>query len=443
MMKTYRKILAILLTLACLAAYALLPVSAEPADTNGFFADLETWDGTSGQGKPAQGGTFRIFGDGGYSLGTTADGGKYIRRSSAASTYIPLTLEQLPGKTHVVSVDFMYEALGETEKASDPAVTLIQLIGNATSGSTGESAKDWFNVMNAASDGSLYAYSGSNRSSAQKEIIYTMQAGEWYTVALYLDMQSGNYLVSVNGEVLPVLLNVFASATATADASVADVNEFRIGEAKAAVNGTVHTYGLDNIRIQSGDVTELTDSRIHTLPGASARVKAESGLRFHTEVENSFYEEFAEAFGAENIRFGTVIAPNAYAQAAGGARMHQLDALGHPVNYLNIPVSAWYAEGSGSNTFVGSVTDILENHYTLEYCAVGYCEVHIGGTAYRFYSSVVSVHHVREIAGMAVADRSEEPADGYAHYIDDGHANGAYSPYTTEQMAILKQFLAD
>ena len=441
-MKICKHLVAMLVSVACLVTCICLPATAESAGT-GFFADIEAWDGTSGQGKPAQGGSFRIFGDGGYSLATTEDGGNYIRRSLDASTYIPLTLTQLPGKTFVFSVDFMYETLGEIEKASDATITLMQLIGDVVSGSTGESSKDWLNVMNIDANGSLYAYSGENRGSAQKEDLYAMEPGQWYTVALYLDIQSGNYLVSVNGEFLPVLLNVFASATVTLDAVNAEVNEFRLADAKAAVNGTVHTYGLDNIRIQDTNVTELTDSRIHTLPEASVRLKEESGLRFHTEVEDGFYDAFAEAFGAGNIRFGTVIAPEAYTKAAGGSMMHLLDTLGHPVNYLNVQTSAWYMEGSGSNLFAGSVAGILEQNYPLDYCAVGYCEVTVGETVYRFYSTATAVANVREIAGMAIADRSPVQIEGYENRIDDGNPNGAYSPYTQEQIDVLKQYTAE
>lgn len=177
---------------------------------------------------------------------------------------------------------------------------------------------------------------------------------------------------------------------------------------------------------------------MNTLPGASVRLNEPTGLRFETEFDSSFVEALIAEYGADAVAVGTLIAPEAFVKEAGGFTREALDALQkQSATYLDVVAPQPYRQNVGSVTYVGSVADILEKHYTLNYAAIGYITVQ-GQT---YYAPVYTVRSVCEVASAALADLSENQNAEYANMVTiDGKTY--YSPYTEAQRAVLQSFTA-
>ena len=177
---------------------------------------------------------------------------------------------------------------------------------------------------------------------------------------------------------------------------------------------------------------------MNTLPGASVRLNEPTGLRFETEFDSSFVEALIAEYGADAVAVGTLIAPEAFVKEAGGFTREALDALQkQSATYLDVVAPQPYRQNVGSVTYVGSVADILEKHYTLNYAAIGYITVQ-GQT---YYAPVYTARSVCEVASAALADLSENQNAEYANMVTiDGKTY--YSPYTEAQRAVLQSFTA-
>lgn len=177
---------------------------------------------------------------------------------------------------------------------------------------------------------------------------------------------------------------------------------------------------------------------MNTLPGASIRMDSPTGLRFATEFDTAFLAALAEQYGGENVTVGTLIAPEAFVKEAGSFTKEALDALEkQSATYLDVVAGQPYRQGGDSMTYVGSVVNILEKHYELNYAAIGY--VTVNGQTY--YAPSYTVRSVCEIAAAALADLSEAQNDEYAYAVTVGDKT-FYSPYTEAQRATLQAFVA-
>lgn len=115
---------------------------------------------------------------------------------------------------------------------------------------------------------------------------------------------------------------------------------------------------------------------MNTLPGASVRLNEPTGLRFETEFDSSFVEALIAEYGADAVAVGTLIAPEAFVKEAGGFTREALDALEkQSAAYLDVVAGEPYQQGGDSTTYVGSVANIMEKHYELNYAAIGYVTV--------------------------------------------------------------------
>ncbi len=177
---------------------------------------------------------------------------------------------------------------------------------------------------------------------------------------------------------------------------------------------------------------------MNTLPGASIRMDSPTGLRFATEFDAAFLAALAEQYGEENMTIGTLIAPEAFVKEAGSFTKEALDALEkQSAAYLVVVAGQPYQQSGDSMTYVGSVANIMEKHYELNYAAIGY--VTVDGQTY--YAPSYTVRSVCEIAAAALADLSETQNDEYAYEVTVGDKI-FYSPYTEAQRAILQAFVA-
>lgn len=169
-------------------------------------------------------------------------------------------------------------------------------------------------------------------------------------------------------------------------------------------------------------------SSLTTLTGMSVRAGDVTGIRFCTTILRSEYEAL------ENARISTIIAPMAYVESAGDFTKEALAALGHPVNYLEVEAVEAYSEDGERLIFAGSLVDIYENHYELEYAARGCLTYEKDGetvTVYADYSDHVFARSIYEVCVAALADPDNGLTDaglsavtGIVNAVEAVHGNG-------------------
>ena len=169
--------------------------------------------------------------------------------------------------------------------------------------------------------------------------------------------------------------------------------------------------------------------------GASVRLADDTGLRFKTVIGKAYYDAQVALYGAENVKVGTLIAPAAYVKEAGAFTAEALDVLEkNSITYLSIPAGGFYATGSDVYTVAGSILNIRDTHYTLDFAAIGFVEVN----GVRTYSSDYVVRNIAEIASAALDDVKLEKTEEYSYAVEG--QPGVFSPYTTEERAMLAEF---
>lgn len=187
----------------------------------------------------------------------------------------------------------------------------------------------------------------------------------------------------------------------------------------------------------SGNTTDPKVGNLVTQDGAQARLKAESGLRFLTQIDKDFYESHK----ADIVKMGTLIAPKAYVDEAGAFTKEALEGLSKSgAKYLDVEATAFYDEAE--YTIAGSIVNIKENHKDLPFAGIGYIEYRDGDKTVVEYSPVYSVRTVSNVATMAYGDvvwyqYSAETPTKPAGYTTEVREN-IYSPYTREQYGLLE-----
>lgn len=230
------------------------------------------------------------------------------------------------------------------------------------------------------------------------------------------------------------------------DNFAAELNTYGTQTAPQDSHKTIDSDTLDDLNAAyPGVYAPSADGRItlawtvmNTLSGASVRMNAPTGLRFITGFDRAFLDGLTERYGAENVVIGTLIAPEAYVKEAGGFTRDALDALEkQSVTYLDVVAVAGSPYRTENDTvwYAGSVANILENHYDLNYAAVGYITVN----GHTYYAPQYTVRNVCEVANAALADLSQTATEEYAYAVVIGDRR-FYSPYTEAQRAILRSF---
>ena len=124
-----------------------------------------------------------------------------------------------------------------------------------------------------------------------------------------------------------------------------------------------------------------TDLALTTENAASIRFNAPTGIRFYNNV-SGVYNTLVKAFGAENVKMGTIIAPKVLIETAGAFTKEALGSLNSTTpTYLDVEFENEWYETDGENntyTYVGSIVNILEDNYTLEFCGIGYISYNDG-----------------------------------------------------------------
>lgn len=195
------------------------------------------------------------------------------------------------------------------------------------------------------------------------------------------------------------------------------------------------------LTVAAGESGTLTPKYLHmSSAGNTVRLVAGSeGIRFLTEVDLAEYNALANIPGVTLTR-GTLIVPEFYLESLGN-ELTLASIAAKNKKHLNVIAGAWYEEGTDSALFAGSIANIYDYHYTLEYVATGYITVTFtDGTTATFYAdkSPAKGVTIRDLADNAYRDISAVKTDVYQYETE-----GGYSPYTAAQRSVLAKYLGD
>lgn len=367
--------------------------------------------------------------------------------NTAANAYIEARLAQVIGDSSL-AVQQIYYTETEEYAGRDTSSHVILFAINPKTGKISYPGK-----VNAASG--EFASTGA----------LTLSPNVWYNIRLVIDMTAGSYEVYVNGKpdytrtsltgqfkkgdiwwypqnLTNLRINaskfevmIFDTA-GTANASVtASIDDVKIYTAKAiSVNGETllqsptETVDLRGSLIMREDGTlragaietigstidageEITSLPLALVNGGSIRLSSPTGLRFKTAINKDIYDALAEV--ADDISFGTIIAPRLYVNyAAGDGVDFTKEAFddyfsGDEPGYIDVEVdktfdNGWFEEDSNYYYFAGSITRIQD--YSRKFVARSYLTYTIDGETYTIYSNDVAVRSVKAIATAAKAD---------------------------------------
>ena len=209
---------------------------------------------------------------------------------------------------------------------------------------------------------------------------------------------------------------------------------------------TAFSYEVSGVWAMTRDeyTERYTEMNFAMDSGASVYMNQKAGIRFMSSVNSADYYYLVDRYGKDNVSFGTIITPAAYVQAAGALTFEALDALDTQVygdvKYLDVQATEFFSKNGASFKIAGSIVDIKTANYNLAFSSVSYIKIVDGEEVIYIYADSVQTRSIAQVAQLAVDDRSAAQTEAYANYIGDGNAKGAYSPYTPEQINVLKGF---
>ncbi len=179
--------------------------------------------------------------------------------------------------------------------------------------------------------------------------------------------------------------------------------------------------------------------------GASVRIDpdpADAGIRFKSVISEDAYNALADAFGAENITYGTVIAPTAFIERATDFTVDALDAwattvgLGNGDAYIDVPANGWYT--GEDRTFAGSLNALdsgtsdnaSDDMFDTKFSARSYVKATMGETVYIFWSTYDSEKNSRsfiEVTNKAIEDIKYKKAGEDDKWYSDAACETEYT----------------
>ena len=186
-----------------------------------------------------------------------------------------------------------------------------------------------------------------------------------------------------------------------------------VSGANALLSGTTTFTVTDCMTLD----TLVTDLSFATANDASVRFNAPTGIRFYNTISAKAFDTLVNAFGEDNVTMGTIIAPAILVQNAGAFTKEALDNLNsQSPTYLDVAFGGeWFETENGTNTYVGSIVNILEDNYDLGYCGIGYITFNDGTgtkTVYANYGEQgIPAFTVRSLAEAVMADPNASEAE--------------------------------
>ena len=195
-----------------------------------------------------------------------------------------------------------------------------------------------------------------------------------------------------------------------------------------------------SLMMMDGLYCRLADGVPDTKTGASARlVEGSNGIRFESVIPKAAldYAESLKDAGTE-ITYGTVICPTDYLSDVRGMSMAAIEASGG--TYENIPgVEGVSTDEEGNVTLRAALVNLQTENIGRDFSAVSYLSyVRDGATVY-LYGLYLEADHSRSMAQVAESALADVKAQADAVYQYE--YNGAFSPYTEAQRAVLEGYL--
>lgn len=211
--------------------------------------------------------------------------------------------------------------------------------------------------------------------------------------------------------------------------------------------GTTYTYKA------TANTVDLTsdyaiDIDLTTKDKAAVRIDKDdysnSGLRFKSTFTTADYDALVAKYGKGNVTFGTIIAPTVYFDAFEANRLPDMLKIPYELaEYVaaDFGTNGFFAQDATTSTFTGAVTNVMEQNMSLDFTAVAYVEISIGGETYTIYSDYNGederARNMMEVAWTAYNDRSETKTGNYICNIGDGNENGNWSQYSKKQLEAI------
>ena len=198
-----------------------------------------------------------------------------------------------------------------------------------------------------------------------------------------------------------------------------------------AVDAAANQVTLTNCATSEtlAETLALTTDRV-----ASIRFATPTGIRYRTTV-SGLYDTLVSLCGADNVKLGTLIAPELYVTDAGSFTKEALDALTDidSERYVEVAYGAdeWYETADDAYVYTGAIAEILPANYAVNYCGIGYLTYSVDGgntwtTIYADYAEAegqtgIPAYSIQYLAQCAVADTE--------------------AGYTTAQLEALQKYL--
>ena len=187
---------------------------------------------------------------------------------------------------------------------------------------------------------------------------------------------------------------------------------------------------------------------VDTLDGARVRIAQPTGIRFDSTLSKAAYDSL-KSMGAD-VTLGTLIAPTQRVAEAGAFTKEALDALSAKLSGTPTYQTVVFTPGTSSWVetdnealygFSGALAKIDSENYNLGFSAVGYITVTLGELTFTLYADyngeALRTRSIAYTATLAYADRTETADATHTVYVE---ADGNYSPYSAEALAIIKGF---
>lgn len=209
-------------------------------------------------------------------------------------------------------------------------------------------------------------------------------------------------------------------------------------------------YSTVKDKYYSEIATFNNEAHISTPNVGSARISRAdaAGLRFMTEIDETYLKMLVNTYGAENVEVGTLIAPT---DKLGARKLtHSLGVEGK--DYITVKATIdrpndeeTNASGETTQIYTGSIVNIKEKNQNRDYTGRGYIKytTHGGETKY-IYSSGSASKNVLDIANKALLDLSTVQDDeNYKYEAEDlDYGVVLYSKYTQRQRDTLRTLIA-
>ena len=195
---------------------------------------------------------------------------------------------------------------------------------------------------------------------------------------------------------------------------------------------TLYPAGATLGTLPGGDLRfEAFAISLQTLKGAAVSLTSESTLRFDGALDRADYDALLALVGADNFRYGVLIAP----YKSVGAKSIELNA---PIDGLLVRTASAPLYTNEQYAVFGGRTDVIPDAAILEkYAARAFVSVQLGGTVVTVYGGYNPADHARSVHGISAAAFEDRTSSATTTHQSQTEA-GCYSRYSATQLTLLR-----